>query len=121
MGKAEKKKLSTKQLKAIELLVYTDTQKQEIAKQVGVSPATVSVWLSKPEFQQAIDEEMYRGFKDIARKARGRLSELVDSENEQVALGAVKEVLNKAGYQETQKIEQQLNSTITIEITGEDD
>ena len=117
----EKKKLNNKQLKAVEFLVYTDMLKQDIAKEVGVRPETISVWIKQPEFQDAIETEMQRGFKDIARKAQRKLCKLVDSDNEQVALGAVKEALNKAGYQETQKVEQQISTAINIEITGEDD
>ena len=107
--------LTNKQLKAVEMLVYTTKQKQEIAEELKVSRATVSQWIKKEEFQQAITDEMKRGFVDIAYKARRRLSELVDSPNEQVALGAIKEALNKAGYQETQKIEQTVRE-INIEI-----
>ena len=108
--------LTNKQLKAVEMLVYTTMQKQEIAEELKVSRATVSQWVKKEEFQQAITDEMKRGFVDIAYKARRRLSELVDSPNEQIALGAIKEALNKAGYQETQKIEQTVRE-INIEIT----
>lgn len=108
--------LTNKQLKAVEMLVYTTKQKQEIAEELKVSRATISQWIKKEEFQQAITDEMKRGFVDIAYKARRRLSELVDSPNEQVALGAIKEALNKAGYQETQKIEQTVRD-INIEIT----
>lgn len=108
--------LTNKQLKAVEMLVYTTKQKQEIAQELKVTPGTISQWLRKEEFQQAVTDEMKRGFVDIAYKARRRLSELVDSPNEQVALGAIKEALNKAGYQETQKVEQTIKE-INIEIT----
>lgn len=108
--------LTNKQLKAVEMLVYTTKQKQEIAEELKVSRATISQWVKKEEFQQAIADEMKRGFVDIAYKARRRLSELVDSPNEQVALGAIKEALNKAGYQETQKLETTIRE-INIEIT----
>ena len=108
--------LTNKQLKAVEMLVYTTMQKQEIAQELKVSNGTISQWLRKEEFQQAITDEMRRGFVDIAYKARRRLSDLVDSPNEQVALGAIREALNKAGYQETQKVEQTIRE-INIEIT----
>ena len=108
--------LTSKQMKAVEMLVYTTMQKQEIAAELKVSNGTISQWLKKEEFQQAITDEMRRGFVDIAYKARRRLADLVDSPNEQVALGAIKEALNKAGYQETQVIEQTIRE-INIEIT----
>ena len=50
----EKKKLNNKQLKAVEFLVYTDMLKQDIAKEAGVRPETISVWIKQPKFQDAI-------------------------------------------------------------------
>ncbi len=108
--------LNNKQLRAVEMLVYTDMLKQDIAKELNVSNATISVWLKKEEFQQAIKDEMQRGFADLAYKARRRLGLLIDSNNEQVALGAVREALNKAGYQETQEIKHTVGTVYNIEI-----
>lgn len=108
--------LNNKQLKAVEMLVYTDKQKQEIAEELKVSNATISVWLKKDEFQEAIKNEMHKGFSPLAMKARRRLEHLIDSKNEGIALAAVREALNKAGYQETQKVEQTLRE-INLEIT----
>lgn len=108
--------LSNKKLKAIDMLVYTDMQKQAIAEVLKVSPCTMSVWQKDPEFQEALKEEMNRGFKDMAIKARKKLNRLMDSDNEGISLAASREVLNRAGYSEVQKIEQTLKSDITIEI-----
>lgn len=108
--------LNNKQLKAVEMLVYTDKQKQEIAEELKISNCTISVWLRKEEFQEAIREEMHKGFSSMATKARRRLDKLIDSNNEGIALAAAREVLNKAGYQEKQIIEQTLKE-INLEIT----
>ena len=62
---------------------------------------------------------MHRGFNSLALKARKRLDKLIDSKNDVVALGACKEVLNKAGYMETQKVEQKLDTTIKVDITDD--
>lgn len=108
--------LNNKQLKAVEMLVYTDKQKQEIADELKVSNSTISVWLRKEEFQEAIRDEMHKGFSSMATKARRKLDKLIDSNNEGIALAAAREVLNKAGYQEKQIIEQTLKE-INLEIT----
>ena len=108
--------LNNRQLRAIEMLVTTAMRKQDIAKEVGVSPATMSTWLKKDEFQQGIREEMQRCFAESAYKARRKLDLLIDSSNEGIALAASREVLNKAGYMETQKVEQTVKE-ITIEVT----
>ena len=110
------KTLNNKHLKAINLLVYSDLSKGEIAEEVGLSQSHLSVCLADPLFQDGIKEEMHRGFSKMALKARRKLDELVDNSNPQVSLAAVKEVLNKAGYQETQKIEQDIKTDIKIEI-----
>lgn len=112
--------LNNKQLQAVELLVYTNKFKQEIAEEVGVSGTTMSLWLRKPEFQDAIKAEMSRAFQPLAYKARRRLEGLIESDNEQVALSASKDVLDRAGYGATQKVENTItNKEITIEITGD--
>lgn len=111
------KTLNNKHLKAIHLLVYSDKLKQDIAEECSVSATTLSTWLSDPLFQEGVREEMHRGFNKMAIKARKKLDELVDNGNPQVALAAVKEVLSKAGYDATQKIEQDIKTDISIEIT----
>jgi transposase len=73
--------LNNRQLQAVELLVYTNKLKQEIAEEVGVSGTTMSTWLKKPEFQDAIKAEMARAFQPLAYKARRRLEGLIESEN----------------------------------------
>lgn len=112
--------LNNRQLQAVELLVYTNKLKQEIAEEVGVSGTTMSTWLKKQEFQDAIKAEMARAFQPLAYKARRRLEGLIESENEQVALSASKDALDRAGYGATQKVENTItNKEINIEITGD--
>lgn len=116
MAKKNEGTLNSKQLKCIELMVYTDKLKGEIAQEVGVRRETISVWQKREDFQNGLKEEMQRGFSSMAIKARRKLDELIDCKNPQVALAASKEVLNKAGYQETQKVEQTINTNIELEI-----
>jgi hypothetical protein len=61
---------------------------------------------------------MNRAFQPLAYKARHRLEQLIDSSNEQVALSASKDALDRAGYGATQRVENTItNKDITIEIT----
>lgn len=110
--------LNQRMLKAIEMLVYTKKQKQEIAEELNVSRTTFSTWLKREDFQEAMKAEMNRAFQPLAYKARHRLEQLIDSSNEQVALSASKDALDRAGYGATQKVENTItNKDITIEIT----
>ena len=108
--------LSAKMLKCINLMVYTDKQKQEIAKELNVAGNTISRWMDREDFQDELRREMHRGFNSIAIKARRKLETLMDSRNDVVALGACKEILNKAGYMETQKVEQKVDTVIRVEV-----
>jgi DNA-binding transcriptional regulator LsrR (DeoR family) len=110
--------LNTRMQKAVEMLVHTKMQKQEIAEELKVSRTTFSLWLRREDFQEAIKAEMNRAFQPLAYKARQRLNDLIDSKNEQVALAASKDALDRAGYGATQKVENTIkNKDITIEIT----
>ena len=108
--------LSAKMLKCINLMVYTDMQKQEIAEELNVAGNTISRWMDREDFQDELRREMHRGFNSLAIKARKKLEKLMDSKNDGVALGACKEVLSKAGYDATQKIEQKVDTTIKVDI-----
>lgn len=115
---AAMKPLNNKQLRAIEIMVYEPyKQKQEIAEELKVRRETISAWIKREDFQQAIKDETHRKFARLAPRALKEMEKLLDSENERIVFDVSKEILNKAGYQETQKIEQ---TTHTIEIEIED-
>lgn len=112
--------LNQKMQKAVEMLVHTKMQKQQIAEELKVSRTTFSLWLRREDFQEALKAEMNRAFQPLAYKARQRLNDLIDSSNEQVALAASKDALDRAGYGATQKVENTItNKEINIEITGD--
>ena len=78
-------------------MVYTDMQKQEIAEELNVAGNTISRWMDREDFQDELRREMHRGFNSLAIKARKKIEKLMESKNDGDALGACKEVLNKAG------------------------
>lgn len=110
------KPLNNRMIRCIEIMVHEPyRQKGDIAKELKVSPATISAWQKREDFQQAIKEENQRCFQSMAAKAVKKLDQLLESKNEGIALAASREVLNKAGYLETQKIEQTVHN-VEIEI-----
>ena len=74
--------LNSNMLKCINLMVYTDKQKQEIAKELGVANNCISRWMAREDFQEELKNEMHRGFNSLAIKARRRLDQLIDSNND---------------------------------------
>ena len=114
------KPLNKKMLKAIEIMVHQpERTKGSIAEELKVSRTTMSQWVKREDFQQALREENQRCFKSLAAKAIYKLQTLMDSDNERIVLDASKEILNKAGYQEITKIEQDIKSEIVIEISND--
>lgn len=110
--------VTPKQYQAIKMMVYENATKVEIADKLKVTTRQIYNWTQKKEFQQALKEEIDRSLGNLVPKAINRLSLLIDSKQESIALGAIKEVLNKAGYKETEKIEHQITK---IDLTIEDD
>ena len=80
--------LNNRQLKAVEMLVYTAKLDKEIAKELKISPATLSVWKNKEEFQEALHKEMLRSFSHLATKAKRKMEQLLDSNQDSVAFAA---------------------------------
>lgn len=110
------KKLSDKQIKALELLTcgkgltYT-----AIAQEVGVSRTTLWEWLNGEHFLtfqaelQRINDERWKSLVDAARASALRL---VEKDNQKM----VEFVLKNEGYNPTQKVEADLNTDINITI-----
>lgn len=109
-------KLNANMIRCIQLMVYTDMSKGDICKELGVAPNAISRWQQRDDFNEALRDEMHKGFDALAIKARRKLDSLMDSKNDGVALGACKEVLSKAGYDATQKVEQKVDTVINVSI-----
>lgn len=107
--------LTVKQLQAIKLYVYDNCTGKQVAETVGVTENTVSNWNKKEEFLEELDKEIKRKFKKMALKAQNKLEELIDNANGNVALGAVKETLSKAGFDATVK-QEILETTISVSV-----
>lgn len=109
-------KLNANMVRCIQLMVYTDMSKGDICKELGVAPNAISRWQQRDDFNEALRDEMHKGFDALAIKARRKLDSLMDSKNDGVALGACKEVLSKAGYDATQKVEQKVDNIIRVSV-----
>ena len=105
--------LSAKQLKCIQLMVYTNKTQVQIAEEIGVNKSTITVWMNNEMFKEALEKETRKSLGNLSQKAVRKLGELIDSNNPIVALSACKGILNKSGYKETEKIEQ---TTKVIEV-----
>lgn len=115
--KCSEKKISSKQKKAIEMLIYEDLAKAEIARILNITPQTLSRWLNSgktPEFVEAFEKELAvadrmrkNNYRVVAHKAQKKLVKLMDSGNKQVAFQACKDLLDRAGDKPDDNMSQQ--------------
>ncbi len=107
MKNLEKKRLSAKQRKALDLLINSDLKMGEIAEELKISKNTLSNWLNAdktPAFTEEYDRLLkladaarQRVYKSNAQKAVDKLIELMNSHSKNIALAACKEILDRAG------------------------
>ncbi len=105
--KFSEKTVSAKQLKAINMLIYEDLSKGEIAKALKITPQTLSNWLNPkktPHFIEAFEKELAvadrlrkNNYRVVAQKAQDKLIELLECNDKNVAFRACKDLLDRAG------------------------
>lgn len=103
----KEKDISAKQKKAIEMLIYQGKKKKDVAEALKITPTTLSNWLNigkNPHFVEAYEKELEcadnlrkRDYRTAAQEAQKRLIELANSRDEDVALKACKDILDRAG------------------------
>lgn len=110
--------LSHKQLKAIELLVYSPHMTQNmIASEVGVHRDTIRRWREDtPEFKEALDIATKNRWKSAEQLAINTMINLASEGN----YSATKYILDSLDYAPKQKIEADVKAT-TISVSIEED
>lgn len=83
-------------------LIALGNSRGDIAVQLAIDPATLSRWRRLPSFQQELgklleqgERETIESFRAIKLKAMERLSDILASPNQTVALKAIELVLSK--------------------------
>ena len=112
----KKKKLTAKQVKALELLTCGEGRSYtSIAEEVGINRKTLWRWLSEPQFAsfqdelQRLNDERWKAIVDAAKASAMRLVQ-----NDKADF--VKFVLQNDGYNPTQKVEADVKTDIIINI-----
>lgn len=110
--------LNSKQLRAIELLVYSPTMTQNaIADDVGVHRDTIRRWREEtPEFKEALDKAIKERWKAAETIAVNTMINLCNEGNIQAA----KYMLDSLGYKPAEKIEADVKANANIVINIEE-
>ena len=108
--------LTNQQLKAINLLVYTNMKNQEIFRELEVPKSTFYSWFHSDKFLAELKKERDSYFKQMSTKAIKRLCELMDSPDTRVALKACEDVLRENQHLLPQVDVEQKTTEITVTL-----
>lgn len=105
--------LNSKQIKAIELLVYSPYMTQNmVASECGVHRETIRRWKHEPEFKAELDKAIKERWDDAEAMAVNGMIALASEGNFQ----ALKYMLDNKGYKPVDKIEANVKSDVVLRI-----
>lgn len=114
--------LKPKQVKCLELMVRGDMTDKEIAESINITQKTICEWKKKSkEFQDEYNSLMRSSLQYAAPKAFRKQVALLNSNNDMVAHLAAKDIMDRAGFNPTDKIEQQIDMDLNITVDYGDD
>lgn len=110
--------LNNKQMKAIELLVYSPHMSLNmIASECGVHRDTLHRWRNEtPEFQEELDKAIKNRWKAAESLAVNGMINLASEGN----YNAIKYLLDNLGYKPAEKVEAKVDATANIVIEIEE-
>jgi len=106
--------LNEKQQKCIILMVTSGKTQKQIAKEIQISENTISEWKRNKEFKEEIQKQMRENFGSLAIEAQQKLRKLLNSQNENIQIQAVKDILDRAGYKPIEKTEITAESKVEL-------
>ena len=115
--------LKPKQIKCLELMIKGEMTDKEIAKAINISQKTICDWKKNcKEFQDEYNSLMRRSLQYAAPKAFRKQMALLNSESDMVAHLAAKDIMDRAGFNPTDKVEMDMDMDLNISIDyGDDD
>ena len=95
---------------------------KEIAEAINITQKTICEWKKKcKEFQDEYNSLMRSSLQYAAPKAFRKQLSLLESKNDMVAHLAAKDIMDRAGFNPTDKVEVETDMELTINIDYGDD
>lgn len=102
--------LNPKQVKCLELMIKGDMTDKEIAETINITQKTICEWKkNNKEFQDEYNSLMRSSLQYAAPKAFRKQLALLNSKNDMVAHLAAKDIMDRAGFSPTEKIEMDMD------------
>ena len=109
--------LKPKQVQCLELMIAGELKDCEIAKELNITQKTICMWKKhNKEFQDEYNAMMRNSMQYAAAKAFRKQESLLNSKNDMVAHLAAKDIMDRAGFNPTDKVEQQIDMDLNISI-----
>jgi predicted DNA-binding protein YlxM (UPF0122 family) len=116
------KMLNPKQVKCLQLMIRGDMKDKDIASSINVTQKTICEWKKNcKEFQDEYNSLMRSSLQYAAPKAFRKQMALLDSKNDMVAHLAAKDIMDRAGFNPTDKVEMDVDMELNISIDYGDD
>lgn len=114
--------LKPKQIRCLQLMVRGDMTDKEIAEAINITQKTICEWKkNNREFQNEYNSLMRSSLQYAAPKAFRKQMSLLESKNDMVAHLAAKDIMDRAGFNPTEKVEQQVDMDLNIVVDYGDD
>ena len=108
--------LNPKQIKCLQLMIQGNKTDKEIAEAINVTQKTICEWKkNNKEFQNEYNSLMRNALQYAAPKAFRKQLSLLKSKNDMVAHLAAKDIMDRAGFAPTEKIE--LDADMELNVT----
>lgn len=113
--------LTSKQNKAIVLMVEKNLNQNEIAKELNVARQTISNWKRNTEFQEELLNAERNLLKGLTGKAIKTMENLLTAKSELVRYNAASDILDRTGHKPTDKVEAEVITPTFINDVPADD
>lgn len=109
--------LKPKQMKCLELMLDNPKMKmKDIADELNVTPKTISEWKKNEEFRNEYDSNFRLKLQYASARAFNKQVELLESQNEMVAYLASKDIMDRAGFNPVEKVQQEVDMELSITV-----
>lgn len=110
--------LKPKQVECLKLMMLNPKMKgKDLAAALNISEKTLSLWKNKnPEFQDEYNALVRSKIQYAATEALETQMKLLQSRNDMVAHLAAKDLMDRAGFNPVEKVEQQIDMDLNITV-----
>lgn len=110
-----------KMRKAVFLKLTTNKSQKAIATEINVAQKTISEWKKTDEWKEHQHNLTKEYFGELAMEATKTLKKLLTSKSDHVRLEAAKDLLDRAGFKATDKVDITERRTVIVDDVPETD